>query len=152
MFIVAKRGLKLDGANPTLLYGYGGFDISLTPSFSVTDLVWMEMGGVFAMANLRGGGEYGQEWHRAGMKAKKQNVFDDFISAAEWLIANHYTSTPKLAWRKSGRAITAETVSPRVRGAVGPVAAALASTPLPLNAAKSASTLTRTMNPPIRFS
>jgi prolyl oligopeptidase len=97
MFITAKRGLKLDGTNPTLLYGYGGFDISLTPGFHVTDLVWMEMGGVYAMANLRGGGEYGQAWHQAGMKAKKQNVFDDFISAAEWLIANHYTSTPKLA-------------------------------------------------------
>jgi prolyl oligopeptidase len=97
MFITAKRGVKLDGANPTLLYGYGGFDISLTPGFHVDDLVWMEMGGVYAMANLRGGGEYGQAWHQAGMKAKKQNVFDDFISAAEWLIANHYTSTPKLA-------------------------------------------------------
>jgi prolyl oligopeptidase len=97
MFITAKRGVKLDGANPTLLYGYGGFDISLTPGFHVTDLVWMEMGGVYAMANLRGGGEYGQEWHQGGMKAKKQNVFDDFIGAAEWLIANHYTSTPKLA-------------------------------------------------------
>jgi len=97
MFITAKRGVKLDGTNPTLLYGYGGFDISLTPGFHVTDLVWMEMGGVYAMANLRGGGEYGQEWHHAGMKAKKQNVFDDFIGAAEWLIANHYTSTPKLA-------------------------------------------------------
>ena len=97
MFITARRGVKLDGTNPTLLYGYGGFDISLTPGFHVTDLVWMEMGGVYAMANLRGGGEYGQEWHQAGMKAKKQNVFDDFIGAAEWLIANHYTSTPKLA-------------------------------------------------------
>ena len=97
MFITHKRGLKLDGQNPTYLYGYGGFDISLTPSFSVANLVWMEMGGVYAMANLRGGSEYGEEWHQAGMKAKKQNVFNDFIAAAEWLIANHFTSTPKLA-------------------------------------------------------
>jgi prolyl oligopeptidase len=97
MFITHKRGLKLDGTNPTLLYGYGGFDINLTPAFSVTDLVWMERGGVYAMANLRGGGEYGEEWHQAGMKLKKQNVFDDFIAAAEWLIAQKYTSTPKLA-------------------------------------------------------
>jgi prolyl oligopeptidase len=97
MFITHKKGLKLDGNNPTYLYGYGGFDISLTPGFSVSILVWMEMGGVFAQPTLRGGGEYGEEWHKGGMKAKKQNVFDDFIAAAEWLIANKYTSTPKLA-------------------------------------------------------
>jgi prolyl oligopeptidase len=97
MFITHKKGLKLDGKNPTYLYGYGGFDISLTPGFSPGILVWMEMGGVFAQPNLRGGGEYGEEWHKGGMKAKKQNVFDDFIAAAEWLIANKYTSTPKLA-------------------------------------------------------
>jgi prolyl oligopeptidase len=97
MFITHKKGLKLDGNNPTYLYGYGGFDISLTPAFSPGILVWMEMGGVFAQPNLRGGGEYGEEWHKGGMKAKKQNVFDDFIAAAEWLIANKYTSTPKLA-------------------------------------------------------
>ena len=97
MFITHRRGLKLDGTNPTLLYGYGGFDINLTPVFSVTDLVWMEKGGVYAMANLRGGGEYGEEWHQAGMKLKKQNVFDDFIAAAEWLIANKYTCPAKLA-------------------------------------------------------
>jgi prolyl oligopeptidase len=97
MFITHKRGLKLDGKNPTLLYGYGGFGISLTPTFNVTDIAWMEKGGVFAMPNLRGGGEYGEDWHQAGVKLKKQNVFDDFIAAAEWLIANHYTSTPKLA-------------------------------------------------------
>ena len=96
MFIVYKKGLKLDGNNPTYLYGYGGFNISLTPGFSVGNLVWMEMGGVYAQPNLRGGGEYGEEWHQAGMKLKKQNVFDDFIGAAEWLIKEKYTSTPKL--------------------------------------------------------
>ena len=97
MFITHKKGLKLNGNNPTYLYGYGGFDISLTPAFSPGILVWMEMGGVFAQPNLRGGGEYGEEWHKGGMKLKQQNVFDDFIAAAEWLIANKYTSTPKLA-------------------------------------------------------
>ncbi len=99
MFLTYKKGIKLDGQNPTLLYGYGGFDISLTPNFSVPNLVWLEMGGIYAQANLRGGGEYGQDWHLAGTKGKKQNVFDDFIGAAEWLIANKYTSTPKLAIR-----------------------------------------------------
>ena len=97
MFITYRKGLKLNGKNPTLLYAYGGFDISLTPSFSVSNLVWMEMGGVYAQPNLRGGGEYGEAWHLAGTKLHKQNVFDDFIAAAEWLIANKYTSTPKLA-------------------------------------------------------
>src|SRR5256714_2719698 len=97
MFITHKKGLKLDGTNPTYLYGYGGFSISLTPAFSVGNLVWMEMGGVYAQPSLRGGGEYGEEWHQAGMKLKKQNVFDDFIAAAQWLIDNKYTSTPKLA-------------------------------------------------------
>jgi len=97
MFITHKKGLKLDGNNPTYLYGYGGFNISLTPAFSVGNLVWMEMGGVYAQPNLRGGGEYGEDWHQAGMKLRKQNVFDDFIAAAEWLIANKYTSTPKLS-------------------------------------------------------
>jgi len=99
MFLTYKKGIKLDGENPTLLYAYGGFDISLTPFFSVPNLVWLEMGGIYAQPNLRGGGEYGEEWHQAGMKLKKQNVFDDFIAAAEWLIANKYTSTPKLAIR-----------------------------------------------------
>ncbi|MFZ0276451.1 MAG: prolyl oligopeptidase family serine peptidase [Candidatus Sulfotelmatobacter sp.] len=99
MFLTYKKGLKLDGQNPTLLYAYGGFDISLTPAFSVPNVVWLEMGGIYAQPNLRGGGEYGEEWHQAGMKLKKQNVFDDFIAAAEWLIANKYTSTPKLAIR-----------------------------------------------------
>ncbi len=99
MFLTYKKGLKLDGENPTLLYAYGGFDISLTPAFSVPNVVWLEMGGIYAQPNLRGGGEYGEDWHLAGTKAKKQNVFDDFIAAAEWLIANKYTSTPKLAIR-----------------------------------------------------
>jgi prolyl oligopeptidase len=97
MFIVHKKGIKLDGNNPTLLYGYGGFNISQTPGFSVSRLVWLEMGGVFAVANLRGGAEYGEEWHKAGTKLQKQNVFDDFIGAAEWLIANKYTQPKKLA-------------------------------------------------------
>ncbi len=97
MFITHRKGLELKGQNPTYLYGYGGFDISLTPSFSVANLVWMEMGGVYAQANLRGGGEYGEAWHQAGMKLKKQNVFDDFIAAAEWLIRNDYTSPRELA-------------------------------------------------------
>ncbi|MDP3069594.1 MAG: prolyl oligopeptidase family serine peptidase [Opitutaceae bacterium] len=96
MFITHRKGLKLDGAAPTILYGYGGFDISLTPSFSVANLAWMEAGGVFAQPNLRGGGEYGKAWHDAGTKEKKQNVFDDFIAAAEWLFANRYTSREKL--------------------------------------------------------
>lgn len=97
MFISHKRGLERNGANPTVLYGYGGFDISLTPAFSPAILVWMEMGGIYAVPNLRGGGEYGEEWHLAGTKAHKQNVFDDFIAAGEYLIASKYTSTPKLA-------------------------------------------------------
>jgi prolyl oligopeptidase len=97
MFLTNKKGLKLDGNNPTLLYGYGGFDISLTPSFSPSNVLWLEIGGVLAVPNLRGGGEYGEDWHRAGMKLKKQNVFDDFIGAAEWLIANKYTVSTKLA-------------------------------------------------------
>ncbi|HUY35543.1 MAG TPA: prolyl oligopeptidase family serine peptidase [Pirellulales bacterium] len=97
MFITRRKGLKLDGTNPTYLYAYGGFDISLTPGFSIGRVAWLEMGGVFAMPNLRGGGEYGRDWHEAGMKEKKQNVFDDFIAAAEWLIDEGYTSREKLA-------------------------------------------------------
>jgi prolyl oligopeptidase len=97
MFLSYRKGLKLDGLNPTLLYAYGGFDVAITPSFSPAIAEWMRLGGVYAVANLRGGSEYGEAWHQAGMREKKQNVFDDFIAAAEWLIANRYTSTPKLA-------------------------------------------------------
>ncbi len=97
MFIVHKKGLKMDGSNPTMLYAYGGFNISLTPFFSTSNLILLENNGVYAMPNLRGGGEYGEEWHRAGMKEKKQNVFDDFIAAAEYLIKEGYTSSEKLA-------------------------------------------------------
>jgi prolyl oligopeptidase len=97
MFITLKKGTVLNGNNPTILYGYGGFNLSQTPSFSATNLVWMEMGGIYAVANIRGGSEYGKEWHEGGMLDKKQNVFDDFIGAAEYLIKEKYTSTPKLA-------------------------------------------------------
>ncbi len=97
MFIVHRKGLKRDGKNPTLLYGYGGFNISLTPSFSPARIAWLEMGGVLAIPNLRGGGEYGEEWHQAGTRLKKQNVFDDFIAAAEWLIREKYTQPARLA-------------------------------------------------------
>ncbi len=99
MFLVHRRGLRLDGTHPTLLHGYGGFNISETPEFSRGIVVWLERGGVFAEANLRGGGEYGEAWHRAGMLDKKQNVFDDFVAAAEWLIASKYTSKERLAIR-----------------------------------------------------
>jgi len=99
MIITHKKGIKLDGKNPTILYGYGGFNISLTPSFSIANAVWMENGGIYAVANLRGGGEYGKKWHDAGTKMQKQNVFDDFIAAAEYLIAQKYTSSSFLAIR-----------------------------------------------------
>lgn len=97
MFITHRRGLALNGQNPTYLYGYGGFTVSLTPFFSPSNLVWMEMGGVLAVPNLRGGGEYGKEWHKAGTKLQKQNVFDDFVAAAEWLIQHQYTASAKLS-------------------------------------------------------
>lgn len=97
MFLVHKKGLKLDGGNPVYLTGYGGFNLPRTPAFAATAAVWVENGGVFALPNLRGGGEFGEEWHKAGMLAKKQNVFDDFIGAAEWLIANGYTKPDKLS-------------------------------------------------------
>ena len=97
MFIASKKGIALDGSNPTLLYGYGGFNISLPPVFSIGRLAWMEMGGVYAQPNLRGGGEYGEAWHKAGTKLRKQNVFDDFLAAAQWLIDQRYTSPKRLA-------------------------------------------------------
>ena len=99
MIITHKKGVEMDGKNPTILYGYGGFNVSLTPGFSTAMSVWLEQGGIYAVPNLRGGGEYGKEWHDAGTKLKKQNVFDDFISAAEYLIENNYTSSEKLAIR-----------------------------------------------------
>ena len=99
MFITSRRGVALDGNNPTLLYAYGGFNIAQTPSFSVQNLAWLEMGGIYAVANIRGGGEYGKDWHEAGMLARKQNVFDDFIAAADYLIAQRYTTKAKLAIR-----------------------------------------------------
>ena len=99
MIITHKKGVELNGQNPTILYGYGGFNISLTPSFSVTNAVWLEQGGIYAVANLRGGGEYGKKWHDAGTKLQKQNVFDDFIAAGEYLIETNYTSSAKLAIR-----------------------------------------------------
>jgi prolyl oligopeptidase len=97
MFITHKKGLKPNGKNPTLLYGYGGFNISLTPTFSVGNMVWLEMGGIYAVPNLRGGGEYGEEWHQAGTKLRKQNVFNDFIASAEWLVQQGWTSPKSLA-------------------------------------------------------
>jgi prolyl oligopeptidase len=99
MFLVHKKGIKLDGTNPTLLYGYGGFNVSRTPGFSISNIVWLENGGVYALANIRGGGEYGKDWHEAGTKLQKQNVFDDFIAAAEFLIKEKYTSPERLAIR-----------------------------------------------------
>jgi len=99
MIITHKKGVELNGKNPTILYGYGGFNISLNPNFSITNAVWMEQGGVYAVPNLRGGGEYGKEWHKAGTQLQKQNVFDDFIAAAEYLIENKYTSSDYLAIR-----------------------------------------------------
>src|SRR5262249_36175015 len=97
MFVVGRKDLKMDGKNPTLLTGYGGFNASETPTFSRSTFLWLEHGGILADANLRGGAEFGEEWHRAGMLDKKQNVFDDFIGAGEYLVANHYTDSDHLA-------------------------------------------------------
>ena len=99
MIITHKKDVELNGKNPTILYGYGGFNVSLTPRFSITNAVWLENGGIYAVPNLRGGGEYGQDWHLAGTQLKKQNVFDDFIAAAEFLIDEKYTSSNYLAIR-----------------------------------------------------
>src|SRR5690606_5663756 len=99
MMVTYKKGIKLDGTNPTMLYAYGGFNVSLTPGFSVATAVWLENGGIYAVPNIRGGGEYGKKWHDAGTKMQKQNVFNDFIAAAEYLIAEKYTSPSKLAIR-----------------------------------------------------
>ena len=115
MIITYKKGTKLNGKNPTMLYGYGGFNISLTPSFSIANAVWMENGGVYAVPNLRGGGEYGKKWHDAGTKMQKQNVFDDFIAAAEYLIAQKYTSSDFLAisGRSNGGLLIGATMTQR---------------------------------------
>lgn len=115
MFITARKGLKLDGKQPTLLYGYGGFNSPVTPVFTVPMATWLDLGGVYAVANLRGGGEYGEEWHSAGTKIHKQNVFDDFIAAAEYLIANSYSSPEKLAiyGRSNGGLLAAATLLQR---------------------------------------
>lgn len=122
MFLTHKKGLVLDGGNPTILYAYGGFTLSQTPFFNVWNLVWLEMGGVFALANIRGGTEYGEAWHQAGMLENKQNVFDDFIAAAEWLVVEGYTSTGKLAieGRSNGGLLTSACMvqRPELYGAV----------------------------------
>ncbi len=115
MIITYKKGLKLDGKNPTILYGYGGFNVSLTPSFSITNAVWLEQGGIYAVANLRGGGEYGKEWHKAGALMQKQNVFDDFIAGAQFLIDKKYTSSNYLAisGRSNGGLLVGATMTQR---------------------------------------
>jgi len=115
MIITYKKGIELNGKNPTILYGYGGFNISLTPSFSITNSVWLEQGGIYAVANLRGGGEYGKKWHNAGTQLKKQNVFDDFIAAAEYLQKNNYTSPDYLAisGRSNGGLLVGATMTQR---------------------------------------
>ena len=129
MFICSRKGLVLNGANPTYLYGYGGFNISVLPAFSVAALAWMEQGGVYAVANLRGGGEYGKAWHDAGRLYQKQNVFDDFIAAAEWLIANDYTCKERLgiSGRSNGGLLTGAclTQRPDLYGACVPIVGVL---------------------------
>ena len=124
MFITHRKGIELDASHPTLLYGYGGFNIPITPEFSITTFSWLDLGGIWAVANLRGGGEYGERWHRAGTKLQKQNVFDDYFAAAEWLIDNKYTRTDKLAihGRSNGGLLvgTAITQRPDLFGAALP--------------------------------
>jgi prolyl oligopeptidase len=115
MFLTHRRDLPRDGAQPTLLYGYGGFDVAMLPTFSVPVATWLEMGGVYAVANLRGGSEYGKAWHDAGTKLRKQNVFDDFVGAAEWLIANRHTRPDRLAilGRSNGGLLVGATITQR---------------------------------------
>jgi prolyl oligopeptidase len=115
MIITHKKGIELNGKNPTMLYGYGGFNISLTPSFSIANAVWLENGGIYAVANLRGGGEYGKKWHNAGIQTQKQNVFDDFIAAAEYLIKEKYTTSDYLAisGRSNGGLLVGATMTQR---------------------------------------
>ena len=121
MIITYKKGIELNGKNPTLLYGYGGFNISLTPAFNIVNAIWLEQGGIYAVPNLRGGGEYGKEWHKAGTQMQKQNVFDDFIAAAEYLIENKYTSPEYLAIRgaSNGGLLVGATMTQRPRSYEG---------------------------------
>jgi prolyl oligopeptidase len=115
MYVTHRRGMRLDGQQPTMLYGYGGFNVSQMPGFSPTVLAWLEMGGVYAVANLRGGGEYGEEWHAAGTRSRKQNVFDDFIAAAEYLVRERYTRPERLAiyGRSNGGLLVAAVLAQR---------------------------------------
>src|SRR5260370_41356006 len=115
MWVAYRKGLRLRGGNPLRLYGYGGFGLSSLPLFNASRIAWMEMGGVFALANIRGGGEYGEVWHRQGIRTHKQTVFDDFIAAAEWLTARHYTSVHRLAThgRSNGGLLIGAGLTPR---------------------------------------
>ena len=129
MFITGRKGYARDGNNPTILYGYGGFNVSVTPTFSASNMAWLELGGLYAVANLRGGGEYGRAWHEGGMKTTKQNVFDDFAAAAEYLIAKKYTRASRLAisGRSNGGLLVAATMlqRPELFGAALPAVGVL---------------------------